>query len=175
MRKSDRKKWQNLTQNLNDFKVEGGWFEDNRYDNGMSVAEIARIQNFGANIHVTDKMRGWFAGQGVNLKKSTQNIVIPPSPFMDNAAKRVQGQEGYNTVIGALMMVFNGNLTMDRAASQLAFWLQGVVTEEFIKINSPALSGFTIEQRRRNKEKGTKRLQASGQMLVSIQGKATKK
>ena len=94
---------------------------------------------------------------------------------MDNAAKRVQGQEGYNAVIGALMMVFNGNLTMEQALSQLAFWLQGIVTEEFININSPALSGFTIEQRRKNKEKGTKPLQASGQMLASIQGRATKK
>ena len=175
MRKSDQKKWQDLTRGLNDFKIEAGWFEDNRYNNGMSVAEIARIQNFGANIHVTDKMRGWFAGQGINLKKNTQNIVSPPRPFMDNAAKRVQGQEGYNAVIGALMMVFNGNLTMEQALSQLAFWLQGIVTEEFININSPALSGFTIEQRRKNKEKGTKPLQASGQMLASIQGRATKK
>ena len=175
MRKTDKRRWRALTQQLNDFKIEAGWFENNRYDDGTSVAEIARIQNEGANIHITDKMRGWFALQGVNLKKDTKSIIIPPRPFMDNAARRVHGQEGHNAIIGAFMMVFNGNLAFEQALSQLKEWLQGVVTEEFIAVNSPKLSGFTIRQRKKAGNEGTKPLQATGQMLASIQSKVTKK
>jgi hypothetical protein len=175
MRKTDKRRWRALTQQLNDFKIEAGWFANNRYDDGIGVAEIARIQNNGAQINVTPKMRGWFAFQGMNLKKDTQSIIIPPRPFMDNAARRVHGQEGRNAIIGTFMMVFNGNLAFEQALSQLKEWLQGVVTEEFIAINSPKLSEFTRRQRKKIDEKGTKPLQATGQMLASIQSKVTKK
>ncbi len=174
MRKTDKRKWQALLQNISDFRIEAGWFENNRYEDGISVAEVARIQNNGAVIRVTDKMRGWFVYQGTPLKKSTQNIVIPPRPFMDNAIKRVDSTEGNQVFLNAIMSVFDGNISLEKAMSQLALWLQSVLTEEFIKINSPALSGFTLMQRQKKGEMGTKPLQASGQMLASIQSKVQK-
>lgn len=175
MRITDKRKWAALTQRLNDFKIEAGWFENNRYENGISVAEVARVQNYGANIKVTDKMRKWFAAQGFPLKKDTQNIIIPPRPFMDNAAQRVKGQEGYNKLIGMMMAVFDNKITLEQGVNQLGLWIQSVIQEEIIKINSPALSGFTIEQRKAKGEKGTKPLQATGQMLASIQSRVTMK
>lgn len=174
MRQSDKRKWRALTQKISDFRIEAGWFANNRYDSGISVANVARIQNNGAVIHVTDKMRAWFAAQGTPLKKSTRNIVIPPRPFMTNAVSRVNSTEGDRAFIASLMSVFDGKITIEQAANQLALWLQSVLTEEFIKINEPALSGFTLMKRQEQGEKGTKPLQASGQMLTSIQSKAEK-
>lgn len=44
---------------------------------------IANVQEFGADINVTSKMRGFFrAVLGVNLKKTTTTIKIPSRPFI---------------------------------------------------------------------------------------------
>ena len=175
MRKTDRKKWEALTQRLNDFKIEAGWFENNRYSDGISVAEVARVQNYGANIRVTEKMRKWFAAQGFPLKESTQNIIIPPRPFMDYAKQRVNGQEGYIKIAGTIRSVFDKEITIEQAANQLSLWLKGAIQEEIININNPALSSMTEEMRRVKGEKGTKPLQATGQMLASVQSRVTMK
>lgn len=43
------------------------------------MAKIATIQEYGANITVTDKMRGFLAvTYGIYLKKTTTHIMIPP-------------------------------------------------------------------------------------------------
>jgi hypothetical protein len=43
------------------------------------MSKIAAIQEYGATITVTDKMRGFLSAKyGIHLKKSTTQIVIPP-------------------------------------------------------------------------------------------------
>lgn len=47
------------------------------------MAYIAKIQEFGKTIKVTDKMRRFFFAKfGVRLKKDTTEIRIPPRPFL---------------------------------------------------------------------------------------------
>ena len=53
-----------------------------KYDKeGRDLELIARVQEGGANIRVTEAMRAWFAAQGFPLKRTTQSIVIPPRPL----------------------------------------------------------------------------------------------
>jgi hypothetical protein len=49
---------------------------------------VAKVQNDGATIQVTDKMRGYLsAALGIHLNASTTHIVVPGRYFWDNAFK----------------------------------------------------------------------------------------
>lgn len=178
VRKKNEKLWNNLTKRLKDFKIEAGWFENTKYDDGTPVGYIAAIQNYGVRISVTDKQRNYLHYLGIHLKQSTGEIVIPPRPFMDNAKARVEGSEGHQVMFQELIRVFEGNQTLEQACNRLAEWLQGVIQEEIIKLNQPALSSATIEIRNnkyltKSKNTAQKPLQSSGIMLATVQNKVT--
>ena len=46
---------------------------------------VARVQESGASIPVTDKMRGWLAVRGIYLKASTTHIQVPGRHFWEEA------------------------------------------------------------------------------------------
>jgi phage gpG-like protein len=51
--------------------------------NNLDLAGLGAVHEFGAQIPVTDKMRGFFRYKfGINLKKSTTHIVIPSRSFL---------------------------------------------------------------------------------------------
>ena len=184
MRKKNVKLWNQLTKNLQDFKIEAGWFENTKYDAGTPVAGIAAVQNYGAHIHqsVSEKQRNFLHFIGIHLKKTTEdlNIVIPPRPFYDNAKKRITGPEGYKIVMQELLRVFEAKQTMEQAANRIGLWMQGVIQEEIKKISSPPLSESTIKSREKSyksksKNSSTKPLNATGLMFATVQSKVTMK
>lgn len=137
-RKKNQKLWNQLTKNLNDFEILAGWFENTKYDDGTSIGFIARVQNNGAYINVTDKQRAFLHYLGIHLKDSTGQIIIPPRPFMDNAKDRVK-KEGHLILMQEILRVFEGRQSMEQATNRLGIWLQGIIQEEIIKINNPKL------------------------------------
>jgi len=48
----------------------------------ITLAELATIQEFGTQIKVTKKMRGFLSATGLNLSPSTTHITIPSRPFI---------------------------------------------------------------------------------------------
>lgn len=187
MRKKNVKLWNQLTKGLQDFKIEAGWFENTKYNDGTPVAGIAAVQNYGTVVkpieqNVTAKQRAFLHYIGIHLKKTTEKlyIVIPPRPFMDNAKKRITGPEGYKIVMQELLRVFEAKQTMEQAANRIGLWMQGVIQEEIKKISSPPLSEETIKARTRSyksksKNKSTKPLNSSGIMFATVQSKVTMK
>lgn len=184
MRKKNEKLWEHLKQNIQDFEIKAGWFEESKYDDGTPVGKVAAVQNFGAEINqtVTDKQRAFLHYIGIHLKDATKelNIVIPPRPFMDNAKKRIQGQEGKKILFQEMLRVFSGRQTMDMTTKRIALWMEGIIKEEIKAMNSPALAPSTIEARQReyqskSKKQNKKPLNASGVMFNSVQSQVTKK
>lgn len=58
------------------------------YPDGKSAVMVAVIQEFGGEVTVTPKMRGWLAANlGIHLKKTTTRLVVPPRPFMRQTVK----------------------------------------------------------------------------------------
>ena len=63
--------------------------------NNLDLAGLGAVQEYGANITVTDKMRNFFRYEfGVNLKKTTTNINIPArswlySPIKDESFRKL--------------------------------------------------------------------------------------
>ena len=57
----------------------------------LDLAGLGAIHEFGCQIPVTDKMRGFFFHQfGLNLKKSTTHIIIPSRSFLQMPLERRQ-------------------------------------------------------------------------------------
>jgi hypothetical protein len=54
---------------------------------GAEHAMVAKIQQRGITIDVTEKMRAYLAANGLHLRVSTTAIVIPPRPFIGPAIR----------------------------------------------------------------------------------------
>lgn len=194
IRKKNQKLWSHLLKELDDFEVQAGWFENTTYEDGTSVGGIAAVQNYGAQINHPGGSPYFFsqlAQRAVFVHKNTpfslglpltqpHTIVIPPRPFMDNAKKRIQGQEGKQMIMQELLRVFEGRQTMIAATDRLGAWIQGIIQEEIKSITTPALAPSTIQQRNsqyksKSKNKSTKPLNASGIMFSTVQHKSGKK
>lgn len=48
---------------------------------GDKMYMVARVHEYGVDIPVTDKMRGWFLAQGMPLKKGQVKITIPERSY----------------------------------------------------------------------------------------------
>lgn len=180
VRKKNQKLWTHLLKELDDFEVQAGWFENTTYEDGKPIGGIAAVQNYGAHINVTPKMRAFLHYLGIHLKDSTGEIVIPARPFMDNAKKRIQGEEGQRMVMQEIFRVLDGRQTMIAATDRLGLWAQGIIQEEIKNITTPPLSNATIEIRNneyqsKSKNKSTKPLNTSGLMFSTVQHKCGKK
>ena len=54
---------------------------------------IAKVQNSGAVIPVTDKMRGFFAARyGIGLRAETTHIIVPGRKFWDESLRQAKSQ-----------------------------------------------------------------------------------
>lgn len=105
-----------------------GWFEGLTYDDGTPVAKVALINEFGATIKVTDKMRRWFAAQGFPLNKHTTEIHIPARSFIRSTVDEKQKDWG-DTINKLLKKVFDGELTLEQV---LETW--GIVIESDVRL-----------------------------------------
>lgn len=127
------------------------------------IAMIAAVHEFGVEIKVTDKMRGWFGANGFPLKKTTTVIKIPERSFL-----RSGFDENINKIADKveqmLPMVLENDVDpkvfMDAIGQEFA----GLIQKKLRDLKSPANSGMTIER------KGSSNpLIASGKLVGSIE------
>lgn len=84
----------NLVQEMaKNYSVKVGLLANKKGDEEVSpnldMAGLGAVQEFGARIKVTDKMRGYFAyAFGINLKKTTTEIVIPARSWLQKPIER---------------------------------------------------------------------------------------
>ena len=143
-------------------RVKVGWREDTKYDDGTPVYKIAQIQEYGARIPVTDKMRKWFAVQGFPLSKHTTEIVIPPRAFIRQTADNNK-KKWVEQFRNSLVKVLDGKMTFEQAMNRLGVVIQGDVKETISTFNEPANSPMTIAM----KGKDTP-LRDTGIMLATV-------
>jgi hypothetical protein len=91
------------------------------------VAARAAVNEFGATIKVTQKMRGYLAAVlGIHLRKTTTVIRIPKRPYnrktFDKNKKNIKNKitEEYNAIL-------EGQRTARRALSRLGEWYVGLI------------------------------------------------
>lgn len=107
------------------------------------IAKIAKINEYGAIIPVTAKMRGWFF-YNFNIRKSNNPIVIPPRPFMKTTINKNKNK--WVEILNNLLK----NKTPDKALGTLGEVIKSdiqytISNNDFID-NAP----FTIMKKGRN-------------------------
>lgn len=130
-------------------RVKVGWREDTKYDDDTPVYKIAEIQEYGARIPVTDKMRKWFAYQGFPLKKTTTEIVIPPRAFVRQTADKNKS-EWINKFRNSLIKVLKKQITFEQAMEQLGVRIVGDLKETISNFSEPPNSPMTIAMKGKN-------------------------
>lgn len=144
---------ENLIKKLKKLKggtVKVGWFEGQNYDDGTPIATIARVQEYGATINVTEKMRGWFLANGYPLKKETQQIHIPERSFMRRTADNKK-QEWKEKIEKDLKKVIEGNLSIEEALNRLGVQIKGDIQTTISEISEPPNASMTIDRKGFNK------------------------
>lgn len=182
-RKSNKKAWEALSSIKNNYTIQAGWFENSRYDDGTPIGGIAAVQNYGAKIPVTDKLRGYFgANFNIHFKKSTQYLIIPPTHFMENCVTK--NTENWKAQIQkAWTSVFLGNIEPDNAMDNIGGIIASDIAQAIADVSGPPLSPITVRARLKTyknqkvpEETGiNKRLAGTGQMFNAVSHKVTKK
>lgn len=152
----------NHIKGLQSGKVEVGWLESATYDDGTPIAKVAEINEFGATIKVTDKMRRWFGAQGFPLNKNTTEIHIPARSFIRSTCDEKK-KEWTDVINSRLKKAIKGELSFEQALEQLGLKIKADVQEKISSTTTPPNSAMTIAM----KGKDTP-LRNTGLMLESI-------
>lgn len=124
---------------------------------------IANVHEFGCDIFVTEKMRGFFRYNfGVGLKRSTNVIKIPERSFIrssfDNKREELMDNEDL------LSQVVEGNLSAREFYTMLGEVCVGVIKDYLInEVNSPPNSSLTVANK-----KSSNPLVDTGRLINSI-------
>jgi hypothetical protein len=151
------------------YVAEAGWFpETGSYDNGATVAQIARIQEYGANIKVFGQTPA----------------VIPPRPFV-RPTKAQFGEKYKRFAAGGVAHEIMQKGEPLKPMAQLAERISGDLKKAILDVTEPPLRPLTIELRKRrwsqipkrkkdikNAEILEKPLIDTGKLINSTSGKA---
>lgn len=137
----------------------------------QEMAKIAAIQEFGASINVTPKMRGFLsASYGINLKATTSQIVIPPRAHRKQVIEK-HAEEWQHVLTKTLVKTgFDINKSLD---------ILGVIIQQDYKSiiiggNFTKLSDATLHMRQKNNIGGSQPLYATGEMARTIESEVRK-
>lgn len=133
-------------------------------------AKIAAIQEFGAIVNVTDKMRKFLHCNGIHLSPKKTTITIPPRAHRQKLIKKY-GKSWEKLLAKQLEKT---NFNVDKSLQKLKLQM----IQDYRKLISSTgrfkkLSGATISYRQVNDIGGTRPLFATGDMERLIEGVVT--
>lgn len=121
------------------YKIKVGLLADNHggdeVSKNLDMAGLGAIQEFGAVIQVTDKMKGWLGAHGLHLKKDTTQIVIPPRSFLQMPLMKSR----------ALLKKINDNF-VGAGSMELAEYLVETGDTELLKMLANAVGFGAVQQ-----------------------------
>lgn len=137
-------------------KVKAGIFDG-------EMAWLAAIHEYGCVIPITPKMRAWLHYNGLHVKKSTTQIVIPERAFIRNGFDKYH-EEVLDKIDNLLRPALEGNTSaVDTMLNATGLLLQSKLKLYARDLNSPQNHPFTVAR------KGSSNpLVDSGAMINSI-------
>ncbi|KZR58967.1 hypothetical protein [Pseudobacillus badius] len=135
------------------------------YHNNDEIAMIAGVQEFGARIKVTDKMRDYLAATGMPLKDSTTEIVIPERSFLRTGATLAE-EDVQKLAEKYFVDAITGGMSAEEFLEFLGEELKRVIQENAEDVNKPENHPYTVEMKGNSDE-----LEDTGKMLKSIEVK----
>ena len=135
-------------------------------EDDKDMVMIASVHEFGVRIEVTDKMRGWFMGQGYFISPDTKYINIPERSYLRRAFDenlsdiRSDGNE-------LLTKVVRGEATANQFMNKMGVMLVSIVRQTIDDVDKPPLSDMTKEMRT-GQGGGESPLQDTGRLWQAI-------
>jgi len=131
-----------IIEGLNRFEIQIGIFGQD----DSKILMIARVNEFGVDIDVTDKMRKYLHAMGLHLKSDTDKITIPERSFIrgsyDSNKTRLM-----RVVERNLEKLFNFELNLDQFQNQLGQYCVGFIQEYLTNLRNPSNHPYTLEQK----------------------------
>jgi len=173
-----------LSKDLKAREARVGWFPGAKYEDGTSVAYIATVQEFGGTFEhpggtayriKADGMAEFLtSGErdaarmngGQFAETKAHAITIPPRPFMRPTVQDKQATWTKKVAAG-IKKVVRGEMTIDQVMGAVGMLAVGDIVKTIAKGDFKELSAATLAQRRA-KGQGNKPLQASGQLIATI-------
>lgn len=113
------------------------------------ILMIANVHEYGVTIQVTDKMRAYLHYNGLHLKKTTKEIVIPERSYIragyDSNFDKLQTH-----VKGQINLLIAGRTTAIEVGEFIGNWLTGELRQYITNLDTPGLSDYTIQRRKKN-------------------------
>jgi len=107
---------------------------------------IARVNEFGVKIDVTDKMRGYLHSIGIHLKEETSQINIPERSFMRNGFDK-----NYKKIQRKAEKLLERVLTLELSVNvfykTLGEYIVSIIQEFLTNLRKPANHPATIDQK----------------------------
>jgi hypothetical protein len=107
---------------------------------------IARVHEFGTEIEVTPKMRGWFAANGFPLKKETTQIVIPERSYLRSGYDE-NIDEIVDKIEDLLPRVLENNVQPQVFMDMIGLEFAGLVQKKLRDLRNPPNSGMTVQMK----------------------------
>jgi hypothetical protein len=108
------------------------------------LAMIAAVHEFGTEIEVTPKMRGWFAANGFPLKKDTTKIVIPERSFLRSGYDE-NIDEIVGTIESLLPAVLENSVQPSVFTEMIGLEFAGMIQKKLRDLRQPSNSDMTKE------------------------------
>lgn len=126
-------------------------------------AWLAAIHEYGCRIRITPKMRAWLHKNGLHVKNSTTEIVIPERSFLRKGfdEKHMRAIEKAERV---LPLVISGDMSSDQFYEIVGTLLRDGIKDYAVSLNSPPNHPFTTDRKHSSNP-----LVDSGDMINSIE------
>lgn len=132
-----------MLQDLMNTHIEVGIFGED----DSKILMIANVNEFGMNIKVTPKMRGYLHSIGLHLSKDTREIKIPERSFIrsgyDLNKNKVMDKGEY-----LLNQVLNLELPVDTFFNVIGEYIVGLIQDHLTSIKDPPNHPVTIANKR---------------------------
>lgn len=110
------------------------------------VLLYASVQEYGAKIRVTEKMRGYLGYIGIHLMKDTEYITIPERSFIRSTFD--EKKSDFELVIdGMIERYVTGQIEFQLMVDAIGEYLVSLVRKQIVAIDSPPNHPATIEQK----------------------------
>ena len=107
---------------------------------------IATINEFGAEIKVTEKMRAYLRYSGLFLKKETTHITVPERSFI-RKGYQLNLKKITNYVNKQIELLFNMKITVEQLYQRVGSYCVSRIQEFLTDLKKPANHPFTIKRK----------------------------
>ena len=123
-----------------------GLHSDANRPDGSKQALIGHVNEFGAEITVTAKMRAYLHFIGLHLSPATTKITIPERSFLrswvDQNRKKIK-----KVTLDLYKKVLDGNLGGKQALALLGAYAEGGIKKQITNLDKPENHPFTVKQK----------------------------